>query len=67
MFSIFCECPFCGDVTEILVYPADYEAWTLGGLAQDCFPYLEATEREVLISGICPNCQRGIFGEEEEE
>jgi hypothetical protein len=30
-------------------------------LAQDAFPYLSATEREQLISHICPDCQHDIF------
>jgi hypothetical protein len=67
MISLIAVCPFCGKETEILVYADDYEKYMAGGLVQDCFPYLGATEREVIISGICPECQKGIFDEDEEE
>jgi len=39
----------------------------VGELAQNAFPYLSATEREQLISHICPKCQDSIFGSDEDE
>ena len=56
-------CPFCGNHTNVKVFEEDYVRWQEGGLVQDCFPYLSATEREVLISFICPTCQKDIFKE----
>lgn len=57
-------CPFCGATHFVEVREADFVAWQSGELAQNTFPYLGATEREQLISHICPKCQEGIFGAE---
>ena len=59
-------CPFCGRSHTILVRGEDYFAWQGGKCAQDAFPYLSADEREMLISGICPQCWDNMFGEEED-
>jgi len=60
-------CPFCGKAHEIEVNEIDYLDWQDGMLAQEAFPYLSADEREMLISGICPDCWNGMFGQEEDE
>jgi len=65
--SILCVCPFCGREHSVKVALRDYTNWQDGELAQRAFPYLNATEREQLISGTCPNCQADIFGTEDEE
>lgn len=56
-------CPFCGNEHFVAVGEEDFFAWQNGKLAQDAFPYLTATEREQLISKLCPACQTLIFGE----
>jgi len=58
-------CPFCGATHFVEVTERDYNNWWNGELAQKAFPYLSATEREQLISQICPKCQESIFGVEE--
>lgn len=63
--SVGRECPFCGGVHVVMVGEADYAAWLGGELAQNAFPYLPASERETLISGICPRCWAKTFGGEE--
>lgn len=55
-------CPFCGESHSVNVAESDYINWQNGQLAQDAFPYLDATEREQLISHLCPKCQNDIFG-----
>ena len=55
-------CPFCGNAHSVEVKESDYNAWQSGTLAQIAFPYLSATEREQLISQVCPSCQKRIFG-----
>ena len=61
-------CPFCGCLTDIEVEVEQYESWAFGGaLIQDALPTLSATERETLISGICPECQDTIFNDEDED
>lgn len=57
------NCPFCGEYHEVLVSEADYAEWQGGELAQNAFPYLTAEEREILISGICPDCWGKMFEE----
>lgn len=63
MVELTITCPFCGKVHSVSVNVADYIRWTNRELVQNAFPYLSATEREQIISGICPTCQRDIFGE----
>jgi len=60
-------CPFCGKAHEIEVNEIDYLDWQDGELVQNVFPYLSADEREMLISGICPDCWDKMFGQEEDE
>ena len=63
-----CFCPFCGKQDwSIHVPAADWEAYEAGALVQDAFPYLTATQRESIISGLCADCQSGIFGDDEDE
>ena len=58
-------CPFCGYESVIVVNEKDFYAWQNGKLVQKAFPYLNAAQRETLISDICEKCQNKIFGEEE--
>ena len=60
-------CPFCNKVHSVNVISSDYRKWFCGDLVQKAFPYLNSTEREQLISGMCPACQSSIFGEEDED
>ena len=65
--TIVTVCPICNRTNEITVKEADFILWSAGTLVQDAFPYLSADEREMLISGICPDCWENLFSEEEEE
>ena len=65
--TVVTTCPFCGHANEVEVNEMDYLDWDDGMLAQNAFPYLSATEREQIISGICPDCQKSIFGDDEED
>jgi len=65
--AIEVRCPFCGHVSVVGVNEEDYFAWGSGELAQNCFPYLDASEREILISGLCLKCQNDVFGSDDEE
>ena len=56
------DCPFCGTVHEVKVNTNEYLTWISGELIQRAMPSLTATEREQLISQLCPDCQRKIFG-----
>ena len=56
-------CPFCGANHAVEVNLAQFEAWQNGELIQNAMPDLTFTEREQLISGLCPKCQAKAFGE----
>ena len=56
------QCPFCGTIHSVFVDAAGFYAWVDGALIQDALPDLSATEREQLISRLCPDCQKDIFG-----
>ena len=61
MYIIETVCPFCGCVETVTVHPCDWIKYENGGLVQDCFPYLTASQRERLISGICSDCWDDMF------
>jgi hypothetical protein len=65
MGEIGIVCPFCGKVHFVTVNYEEYMAWENGECIQKAMPSLSATEREQLISHICPKCQVSVFGEEE--
>ena len=60
-------CPFCGCANDVKVNEMDYLDWLDGKLVQDAFPYLPASDREMLISGICSTCWNLTFGDGEDE
>ena len=44
-------CNVTGQKFNVHVKGQDLDKWQDGGLAQECFPYLSADDRELLISG----------------
>lgn len=54
-------CPVCGEETVLLVPCDGYYAWLGGECIQNALPSLTADEREMLISGICPECWGKMF------
>ena len=60
-------CPLCGNVTLLAVVEEDFKAWEDGALIQNVMPYMDATERETLISGLCEVCQGNFFSDEDED
>ena len=65
MVGINITCPFCGTKSLVIVEEDDFTAWQNGMVAQEAFPYLSAEEREMLISGLCLDCQDKLFCEPE--
>lgn len=63
--TLWFTCPFCGKKHTVKCNGEDVVAYNNGELAQNAFPYLSTTEREQIISHICPACQESIFGGEE--
>ena len=68
MLEVVIVCPWCGEPHSVFVNPEDYltlmdnPELSIGQV----FPYLSATEREQLISHMCPECQNEIFSDEED-
>lgn len=60
------SCPWCGRDYTWEVPTEGYDNWRGGMLIQDAFPTLSATEREYFLTGFCAECQKKIFGDEEE-
>ena len=51
----------------ITVQHSDANEWINGGLIQKCFPYLNADEREILMTGIDSESWNRMFPPEDEE
>lgn len=63
--SIAKVCPLCKSTTWLSVPVEAYEAWQMGMTIQHAWPDGSATDRETLISGICPECQKETFEDEQ--
>jgi hypothetical protein len=60
-------CPMCKKETIIEVDPEAYDGWKKGKLIQLAFPQLSADEREMIQTGIDPDCWNSLFPPEEDE
>lgn len=67
MIKIAIQCHRCGSIIELKIREEDFNRWNSGERIQDCFPYLDAGQRELLISKVCDDCFNEMFAEEEEE
>ena len=59
-------CCMCGKSHELEVLKDDYLRWKAGAFVQVAFPEMPPPEREMLISGTCPECFAVLFPEEED-
>ena len=66
MTKIVVQCRRCGSIIELKVREEDFNRWNSGGHVQNYFPYLDAGQRELLISKVCDDCFNEMFAEEEE-
>ena len=57
----------CSSTQEIKVRTSDLNRYNRGVLMQDAFPYLDAGQRERLISGICSICWDKMMMPDDEE
>ena len=60
-------CPCCNRLQTIEVEDSQYNRWMAGENIQIAFPNLTPDQREILMSGICPECWEKIFPDEDEE
>lgn len=56
-------CHTCGKSSYIDIPKDVYEKWQFGISIQEAWPEGSATERETLISGLCKECQEGVFND----
>lgn len=59
---LFNYCPVCHRQHTIILNGDAYDRYKKGMPIIKAFPTLNPTEREVIISGYCPDCQEDIFG-----
>ena len=45
-------------------YESALKQWNDGALIQNCFPTLNADEREFLMTGMTPDVWKSVFGED---
>ena len=56
------RCPKCGDTSNVAMTRAQYYKFLRrDDNIQSIFPHLSPDDREILISGLCHECQRKIF------
>ena len=55
-------CPFCGRISRIELDTEKLDRWDSGENLQDVFPDMDLNTREILISGIDPECWDRLFG-----
>lgn len=55
------SCPFCRSIHTVTVEESAWDAYERGARAQDVFLDLDETERESIISGLCPDCQQELY------
>ena len=58
------SCNICNDSVTLTVNPVDVMQWQQGKFIQDAMPYLNANERELLISITCDTCFEKMFGDD---
>lgn len=60
------ECPVCKKKSALIVDKKAFESWVRGKLIQDAFPEMPKDQRELLITGIHPECWKIAFPPEED-
>ena len=60
-------CPLCGKVSFVDVDEGAWHAYEAGALIQDAFPTMDPMTRELLLSGMCEDCQATFFEEDDED
>lgn len=59
-------CPDCGVTWRVEVEESDFYAWQGGKHIQDAFPYLNADQREMLMTGYDQKCWDALFADLED-
>ncbi|MGH2612469.1 MAG: hypothetical protein ACRDFB_05410 [Rhabdochlamydiaceae bacterium] len=60
-------CVKCKNPVEIDITPEQIKDWLNSGkIIQDCFPNLPASEREILLSGLCGECFEALWKDQKQ-
>tara|TARA_R110001583_G_scaffold131565_2_gene283342 strand:- start:580 stop:789 length:210 start_codon:yes stop_codon:yes gene_type:complete len=59
-------CRTCGSQEAITVEAKDLAAWKNGTVIQEAMPYLDADQREMMISNTCSECWDELFPEDDD-
>lgn len=66
--TVTCHCPLCGKVSFVTCDEDAYDRYvTTRTPIQEIFPDMDLHTRELLISGMCLDCQASFFEEDEDE
>jgi len=60
-------CYVCGKKSRVVVYRDEYDAWKNGTNIQFAMPEMPADRRELLKTGIHPECWDKLFKEDEDD
>ena len=62
MSTVICCCPMCGKTSEVACDDDKYYTYvTTSTPIQEIFPDMDLHTRELLISGMCLDCQESFF------
>lgn len=63
------SCPGCHRFVPVMLDGSDYYTYFVQGKGniQDIFPYLTTAQREVMMTGIHPECWDALMGPEDED
>lgn len=61
------KCKICEDEFDLDVTSSQLFQWKQGALIQRVFPYLNADERELIMTGMCGKCYDELFYDDGDE
>ena len=68
MIDVTRRCPMCGKISSVTCDRDAWRTWESGGcLIQEAFPDMDIHTREILISGMCLECQESFFVEDDDD
>lgn len=68
MTTVTCHCPMCGTISHVTCDEDAYDRYVTSRTPiQEIFPNMDLHTREILISGMCLDCQRFFFEEDDDD
>ena len=65
--TVVVKAPCCHSLHTISTTVSGFESWRAGQLIQFAMPELDDDQRELLISGYCPDCWTNLFNPNTED